>query len=183
MAGPDALKALAQAHEGYFREIERIVGLPKYQTRGDFALVLLPFLKDTVIPTKPDGQPDDSYFAPDCFHFSGTLSTPCSTGMLLLKALFAHSLSSAHVMTQTEKSHQAAGVALWNNLISPAQAKQHTYAHSLCSTRPPLDPLISDRPPCRAGGRRASPSSARPRALSSPPAPELPHPTLAEMGS
>ena len=76
MAGPDALKALAQAHEGYFREIERIVGLPKYQTRGDFALVLQPFLKDTVIPTKPDGQPDDSYFAPDCFHFSGTLSIP-----------------------------------------------------------------------------------------------------------
>lgn len=97
VAGPDALKALAQAHEGYFREIERIVGLPKYQTRGDFALVLQPFLKDTVIPTKPDGQPDDSYFAPDCFHFS-------------------------------EKSHQAAGVALWNNLISPAQAKQHTWS-------------------------------------------------------
>lgn len=97
VAGPDALKALAQAHEGYFREIERIVGLPKYQTRGDFALVLQPFLKDTVIPTKPDGQPDDSYFAPDCFHFS-------------------------------EKSHQAAGVALWNNLISPAQTKQHTWS-------------------------------------------------------
>jgi hypothetical protein len=52
--------------------MERIVSLPKYKTRGDFALVLQPFLRNARVPKLPNGQPDISYFAPDCIHFSGT---------------------------------------------------------------------------------------------------------------
>eukprot|EP01012_Entosiphon_sulcatum_P050897 TRINITY_DN69861_c0_g1_i1.p1 TRINITY_DN69861_c0_g1~~TRINITY_DN69861_c0_g1_i1.p1 ORF type:complete len:415 (-),score=85.21 TRINITY_DN69861_c0_g1_i1:64-1308(-) len=37
----------------------------------DMAVVVQPWLRNTYPPTKADGSIDYSYFAPDCFHFSG----------------------------------------------------------------------------------------------------------------
>jgi phospholipase B1 len=65
---------------------------PEFNNRTDFTVVIQPFLQDTVVPLDKTGKPDLSYFAPDCFHFSGL-------------------------------SHDAAGVALWNNMVEPVQSK------------------------------------------------------------
>ncbi|XP_066450548.1 phospholipase B1, membrane-associated [Eleutherodactylus coqui] len=48
-----------------------VAALPeKYKDREDFAAVAQPFFTSTVVPLDGDGQPDLSFFAEDCFHFS-----------------------------------------------------------------------------------------------------------------
>ncbi|KAF8364218.1 hypothetical protein PRIPAC_91141 [Pristionchus pacificus] len=43
----------------------------RFDTTEDFTLVIQPFFEDlNVPPLLPDGEPDLSFFAPDCFHFS-----------------------------------------------------------------------------------------------------------------
>ncbi|GMS93300.1 hypothetical protein PENTCL1PPCAC_15475, partial [Pristionchus entomophagus] len=43
----------------------------RFDTTDDFSLVILPFLEDiNTPPMTPEGEPDLSFFAPDCFHFS-----------------------------------------------------------------------------------------------------------------
>jgi len=61
-----------------------------------FKLVIQPFLEDIQLPLGPDGTPDKSYFAPDCFHFS-------------------------------TKSHSAAGLALWNNMLEIGSDKKRQW--------------------------------------------------------
>jgi phospholipase B1 len=60
-------KTLATEYQNHVTAMSR---LSKWSTREDFALVVQPFFVQTTLPLKPDGQPDRSYFAPDCFHFS-----------------------------------------------------------------------------------------------------------------
>jgi len=43
---------------------------PKYTQPDTFTVVGQPFFQMTQIPRLSNGQPDYSYFAPDCFHFS-----------------------------------------------------------------------------------------------------------------
>jgi len=54
----------------YQKAINNMLKAPKWTSRGDFAIVVQPFFTQTTIPRKADGQPDRSYFAPDCFHFA-----------------------------------------------------------------------------------------------------------------
>ena len=68
--------AISLVHAAYGAEVERVASLPKYRTRRDFALVVQPFLLDSSVPLLPNGEPDFSYAAPDCFHFSGTPPAP-----------------------------------------------------------------------------------------------------------
>jgi len=63
----------------------RLLALKPEYNRNDFAVVVQPFMEHAIIPRKSNGEPDLSYFAPDCFHFS-------------------------------EKGHQSAALALWNNM-------------------------------------------------------------------
>jgi len=41
-----------------------------YDTRNDFTVVRQPFMEHMKVPSTANGDPDFSYFAPDCFHFS-----------------------------------------------------------------------------------------------------------------
>uniref|UniRef100_H3DIM1 Uncharacterized protein n=1 Tax=Tetraodon nigroviridis TaxID=99883 RepID=H3DIM1_TETNG len=51
-------------------ETENLVYGGRYEDREDFAVVVQPFLKNTVVPLDTDGKPDTTYFSVDCFHFS-----------------------------------------------------------------------------------------------------------------
>ncbi|NXD75380.1 PLB1 Phospholipase, partial [Halcyon senegalensis] len=42
----------------------------RYQEREDFAVVMQPFFRNTLLPLDGNGKPDLSFFASDCFHFS-----------------------------------------------------------------------------------------------------------------
>ncbi|KFQ30357.1 Phospholipase B1, membrane-associated, partial [Merops nubicus] len=42
----------------------------RYEAREDFAVVMQPFFRNTLLPLGENGKPDLSFFAADCFHFS-----------------------------------------------------------------------------------------------------------------
>jgi phospholipase B1 len=54
----------------YQNHIDAMVKQSKWGTKQDFAVVIQPFFVQTTLPLNSNGQPDRSYFAPDCFHFS-----------------------------------------------------------------------------------------------------------------
>ncbi|NXI36949.1 PLB1 Phospholipase, partial [Galbula dea] len=42
----------------------------RYEKRQDFAVVMQPFFRNTLLPLDGTSKPDLSFFAADCFHFS-----------------------------------------------------------------------------------------------------------------
>ena len=48
----------------------------RYDKRDDFTVVIQPFLAETPLPMTEEEEIDFSYFAPDCFHFSGKFTVP-----------------------------------------------------------------------------------------------------------
>ncbi|KAH0622631.1 hypothetical protein JD844_025098, partial [Phrynosoma platyrhinos] len=50
-------------------ETHSLVNSGRYDTREDFTVVVQPFMEEATMPMTPEGLPDSSYFAPDCFHF------------------------------------------------------------------------------------------------------------------
>lgn len=55
----------------YQQSLIDLVNSDRYDDRSDFAVVYQPFMAKTELPRKKNGKIDFSYFAPDCFHFSG----------------------------------------------------------------------------------------------------------------
>uniref|UniRef100_A0A672HL15 Uncharacterized protein n=1 Tax=Salarias fasciatus TaxID=181472 RepID=A0A672HL15_SALFA len=50
-------------------DTQELVYSGRYDGREDFAVVLQPFFRNTVVPVN-EGRPDTDYFSEDCFHFS-----------------------------------------------------------------------------------------------------------------
>jgi len=89
---PEIRDFVVETLKQYNQKLAEIADDPQFNT-DDFAVVVQPFFTSTHIPKLENGEPDLSYFAPDCFHFS-------------------------------ELSHEAAAVALFNNLFEPVHEKK-----------------------------------------------------------
>ncbi|XP_063775486.1 phospholipase B1, membrane-associated [Pseudophryne corroboree] len=63
------MQVIKDANSAYQLGLQRLVDSGKYE-KEDFTVVLQPFFRHTKIPNLPDGTPDASYLAPDCFHLS-----------------------------------------------------------------------------------------------------------------
>ncbi|XP_053538589.1 phospholipase B1, membrane-associated [Ictalurus punctatus] len=68
--GSSELQALKSINTAYQTATRNLVASGRYNTRSDFTVVLQPFFRNVIFPVLPDGRPDRSYFAGDCFHFS-----------------------------------------------------------------------------------------------------------------
>ncbi|NXG22658.1 PLB1 Phospholipase, partial [Grallaria varia] len=64
------LKKLIYFNRKYQERTRQLVESGRYDTKDDFTVVIQPFITNMDMPKTQEGQPDDTYFAPDCFHFS-----------------------------------------------------------------------------------------------------------------
>ena len=71
---PEQKQILTQYIPLYQGALEQLAASNRYDGRDDFTVVYQPFFKNTRLPRKSNGKLDFSYFAPDCFHFSGRSS-------------------------------------------------------------------------------------------------------------
>jgi len=66
----DESRALVSSYATQYQEVANAIGkMGRFQT-DTFAVNIQPFFINTQIPKLPDGAPDRSYLAPDCFHFA-----------------------------------------------------------------------------------------------------------------
>lgn len=66
----EAKLELIQEADLFQNTVEQIALSGRYDTRPDFTVVSQPFFNATYLPRTSDGQPDLTYFSPDCFHLS-----------------------------------------------------------------------------------------------------------------
>ncbi|OCT77503.1 hypothetical protein XELAEV_18028595mg, partial [Xenopus laevis] len=64
------LKFIRDINSDYQHNTQQLIDSGRYDTRDDFTVVLQPFFRNPTIPKLPDGIPDASFMAPDCFHLS-----------------------------------------------------------------------------------------------------------------
>lgn len=62
------LTMVREATKAYQLGIQRLIESGRYDTHENFTVVIQPFLQNVAIPLDQDGNPDVSYFSPDCFH-------------------------------------------------------------------------------------------------------------------
>ncbi|XP_033619310.1 phospholipase B1, membrane-associated isoform X2 [Fukomys damarensis] len=64
------LNSLIDFNKKYQEGTDQLIKSGRYDTREDFTVVVQPLFEKVDIPKTPEGIPDSSFFAPDCFHFS-----------------------------------------------------------------------------------------------------------------
>ncbi|XP_054872132.1 phospholipase B1, membrane-associated-like isoform X2 [Amphiprion ocellaris] len=65
-----ALQLVEDLNRNYQRVLHELVESGRYDTHSNFTVVIQPFFREVLVPRKPDGHPDRSYFSADCFHLS-----------------------------------------------------------------------------------------------------------------
>ncbi|XP_065535529.1 phospholipase B1, membrane-associated isoform X2 [Lathamus discolor] len=65
------LQEIKRVNRDFQAEALQLVNSGRYEEREDFAVVMQPFFRNTLLPLDGDSKPDMSFFAADCLHFSG----------------------------------------------------------------------------------------------------------------
>ncbi|KAM7403287.1 hypothetical protein PAMA_003963 [Pampus argenteus] len=68
--GSFELQKVNDFNRAYQRTMRELIDSGRYDTHNNFTVILQPFFREVVLPTLENGQPDRSFFAPDCFHLS-----------------------------------------------------------------------------------------------------------------
>lgn len=68
---PDQARTLENYVPRYHQLLTDLAASNRYDGRDDFTVVVQPFMAETQLPRTDKDEIDFSYFAPDCFHFSG----------------------------------------------------------------------------------------------------------------
>ncbi|XP_029973344.1 phospholipase B1, membrane-associated-like [Salarias fasciatus] len=68
--GSAELEKVHEFNRAYQRGMRDLIDTGNYDTRDNFTVVLQPFFREVFLPLLENGQPDRSYFTPDCFHLS-----------------------------------------------------------------------------------------------------------------
>ncbi|XP_049689659.1 phospholipase B1, membrane-associated [Accipiter gentilis] len=64
------LQEIKRVNRDFQAEASQLINSGRYEQREDFAIVMQPFFRNTLLPLDSNGKPDLSFFAADCFHFS-----------------------------------------------------------------------------------------------------------------
>jgi phospholipase B1 len=80
-SSPAYEKELEQVYQQYLNFTNNVVEQGRWDGREDFTVVLQPMFEEFKVPYKPSGEPDLSYFAPDCFHLSAKGHTEVAIGL------------------------------------------------------------------------------------------------------
>ncbi|KFV08609.1 Phospholipase B1, membrane-associated, partial [Pterocles gutturalis] len=64
------LEEIKRVNRDFQAEASQLINSGRYEEREDFAVVMQPFFRNTLLPLDSNGKPDLSFFAADCFHFS-----------------------------------------------------------------------------------------------------------------
>ncbi|KAI1240634.1 Phospholipase B1, partial [Lamprotornis superbus] len=64
------LEEIKRVNRDFQAETLQLINSGWYEQRDDFAVVIQPFFRNTLVPLDSTGKPDMSFFAADCFHFS-----------------------------------------------------------------------------------------------------------------
>ncbi|KFP88878.1 Phospholipase B1, membrane-associated, partial [Acanthisitta chloris] len=64
------LHEIKRVNRDFQTEAMRLIISGRYEKREDFAVVMQPFFRNTLLPMDSTSKPDMSFFAADCFHFS-----------------------------------------------------------------------------------------------------------------
>ncbi|KFP76921.1 Phospholipase B1, membrane-associated, partial [Apaloderma vittatum] len=64
------LQEIMRVNRDFQAEALQLINSGRYEKREDFAVVMQPFFRNTLLPLDSNGKPDLSFFAADCFHFS-----------------------------------------------------------------------------------------------------------------
>ncbi|NXK84726.1 PLB1 Phospholipase, partial [Amazona guildingii] len=65
------LQEIKRVNRDFQAEALQLINSGRYEEREDFAVVMQPFFRNTLLPLDEDSKPDMRFFAADCFHFSG----------------------------------------------------------------------------------------------------------------
>ncbi|XP_074720943.1 phospholipase B1, membrane-associated [Strix uralensis] len=66
----DELQEIKRVNRDFQAEALQLINSGRYEEREDFAVVMQPFFRNTLLPLDSNDKPDLSFFAADCFHFS-----------------------------------------------------------------------------------------------------------------